>query len=272
KQILKTLSLELVITAHPTEAVRRTILDIHKRIAKELMKLDQPGLTEEEKEEIRLRLLGEVNALWQTDELRKRKPTVSDEVRNGLYYVDETLFDVLPKVYQELEHCLNRYYPKNNWHVLSFLRFGSWIGGDRDGNPAVTPQVTWETLKMQREVIIRKYEEQIRRLIKKLSHSARKTQISQELVDSIEQDRVSVQLGDGITEWRVTDERYRQKLVYILARLRHTRLGLKERGYYQRPEQFLADLNIIDQSLRSHRARIIADLEIVPLIRQVELF
>lgn len=272
KQILKTLSLELVITAHPTEAVRRTILDIHKRIAKELMKLDQPGLTEEEKEEIRLRLLGEVNALWQTDELRKRKPTVSDEVRNGLYYVDETLFDVLPKVYQELEHCLNRYYPKNNWHVPSFLRFGSWIGGDRDGNPAVTPQVTWETLKMQREVIIRKYEEQIRRLIKKLSHSARKTQISQELVDSIEQDRVSVQLGDGITEWRVTDERYRQKLVYILAKLRHTRLGLKERGYYQRPEQFLADLNIIDQSLRSHRARIIADLEIVPLIRQVELF
>ena len=272
EQILKSLSLELVITAHPTEAVRRTILDIHKRIANELMKLDQPGLTEAEKEEIRLRLLGEVNALWQTDELRKRKPTVSDEVRNGLYYFDETLFDVLPRVYQELEHCLNRYYPKRNWHVPSFLRFGSWIGGDRDGNPAVTPQVTWDTLTMQRDLIIRKYEEQIRRLIKKLSHSARKTELSKELKDSIAQDRLSVQLGDGISEWRASDEWYRQKLVYIWAKLKHTRLGLKERGSYQRVDQFLADLKIIDRSLRAHQARIIADLEIAPLIRQVELF
>lgn len=272
EQILQSLSLELVITAHPTEAVRRTILDIHKRIANELMKLDQPGLTEAEKEEIRLRLFGEVTALWQTDELRKRKPTVRDEVRNGLYYVDETLFDVLPKVYQELEHCLNQYYPERKWHVPTFLRFGSWIGGDRDGNPAVTPKVTWDTLRMQRDLIIRKYEEQVQQLIKKLSHSARKTEISEELRESIAEDRVSVQLDEGITAWRTHDEWYRQKLVYILAKLRHTRLGLKERGYYKKAAHFLEDLKKIDRSLRSHRAGMIADLEITPLIRQVELF
>lgn len=271
EQILEHLSLELVMTAHPTEAVRRTILEIHKRIAQEMMKLEQPGLTEEEKEEIRLRLLGEVNALWQSDELRKRKPTVMDEVRNGLYYVD-TLFDVLPKVYQELEHCLNRYYPRKNWHVPSFLRLGSWIGGDRDGNPAVTPKVTWETLEMQRNVIIKKYETQIRRLIEKLSHSAQKVEISKELLDSIEQDRLSVQLDEGLSEWRNNDERYRQKLVYILAKLKHTRRGWKERGAYQDANEFLKDLQRIDRSLRAHRSRIIADLEITPLIRQVELF
>lgn len=271
EQILDSLSLELVITAHPTEAVRRTILDIHKRIAKEMMKLDQPSLTEEEKAEIRLRLLSEVNALWQSDELRKRKPTVKDEVRNGLYYVD-TLFDVLPKVYQELEHCLNRYYPRHNWHVPSFLRFGSWIGGDRDGNPAVTPKVTWETLEMQRNVIIKKYESQIQLLIEKLSYSAQKVEISKELLDSIAQDRLSVQLDEGLSEWRNNDELYRQKLIYILAKLKHTRLGRKERGYYQNAHQFLEDLQRIDVSLRAHRARIIADLEIIPLIRQVELF
>ncbi|MBJ8193755.1 phosphoenolpyruvate carboxylase, partial [Bacillus cereus] len=82
---------------------------------------------------LREKLLNEVLTLWQTDELRDRKPTVLDEVRNGLYYFHETLFDVLPEVYQELERCLTKYYPAHQWHVPTYLRFGSWIGGDRDG-------------------------------------------------------------------------------------------------------------------------------------------
>lgn len=271
-QILEYLSLELVITAHPTEAVRKTILDIHHRIAKDLMYLDDPYQTEDEKEELRERLIAEVTALWQTDELRERKPTVLDEVRGGLFYVDETLFDVLPEVYQELERCLRLYYPEKDWHVPSFLRFGSWIGGDRDGNPAVTPEVTWKTLQMQRDLIIKKYEGRIRRLIQKLSYSTQKVSIPDELVQSIAQDRSSVQLDGGITEWRNRHELYRQKLIYMLAKLRHTRKGFKEKGHYFDSNQFLEDLRCIQRSLSQHHANLVAQQEVCPLIRQVELF
>lgn len=128
RQILDSISLELVMTAHPTEAMRRAILDIHKRIAEDMMLLDNPTLTYREQEQLRDKLLNEVITLWQTDELRDRKPTVLDEVRNGLYYFNETLFDVLPEVYQELERCLDKYYPTQSWHVPTYLRFGSWIG------------------------------------------------------------------------------------------------------------------------------------------------
>jgi phosphoenolpyruvate carboxylase len=100
--ILQGISLELVITAHPTEATRRAVLDIHKRIASDVMQLDNPTLTHRERQQLREKLLNEVMILWQTDELRERKPTVLDEVRNGMFYFDETLFDVVPEVYAEL--------------------------------------------------------------------------------------------------------------------------------------------------------------------------
>src|SRR5690606_14320117 len=111
-----------------------------------------------ERQQLRDKLLSEVTILWQTDALRDRKPTVLDEVRNGLYYFDETLFDVLPDVYAELERCLDKYYPNEKWHVPQFLKFGSWIGGDRDGNPSVTADVTEETLGLHRALVLRKYE------------------------------------------------------------------------------------------------------------------
>src|SRR5690606_20477534 len=121
-------------------------------------------LTLREKEDLRDLMLNEVLILWQTDELRDRKPTVTDEVRKGLYYFDETLFEVLPNVYAELERSLTKYYPGEAWHIPTFLKFGSWIGGDRDGNPSVTPEVTWNTLLMHRELVLKKYEEALNNL------------------------------------------------------------------------------------------------------------
>ena len=272
-QILRELSLELVITAHPTEAVRRTILDIHHRIAEDVARLDNPLLTEEERAHIRDQLLGEVITLWQSDELRYHKPSVTDEVRNGLYYLDETLFEVLPEVHQELEVALSRHYPERKWHVPSFLRFGSWIGGDRDGNPWVTPEVTWHTLEMQRDLVICKYEQSLRHLIQKLSHSTRIVQVTEDLLQSLKQDEQEVVLEDiGEGKWRHEDEVYRRKCTFILARLQHTRLKQKHKGAYSGPEQFLHDLHLIDQSLRTHQAKAIADSDLARLIRQVELF
>ena len=113
---------------------------------------------------MREKLLGEVLNLWQTDELRDRKPTVIDEVRNGMYYFDETLFDVLPEMYHELERCLNKYYPERLWHVPTFLQFGSWIGGDRDGNPSVTSECDLENTRNAASIGFQKYAEVLERI------------------------------------------------------------------------------------------------------------
>jgi phosphoenolpyruvate carboxylase len=273
REVLRGMSLELVMTAHPTEATRRAILDIHKRIGDDLMKLDDPSLTYRERQQLREHLLSEVMILWQTDELRDRKPTVLDEVRNGLYYFHETLFDVLPDVYSELERCLDKYYPEEKWHVPLFLRFGSWIGGDRDGNPSVTSSVTWETFRLHRALALRKYEESLNALMRVLSFSRNVADISQELLESIEKDRREVELREDLV-WHNEKEPYRIKLTYMLQRIRNT--GSLPPGHhpakYNSPREFVEDLKIIDRSLRGHYADYVAEIHLNKIIRQAELF
>ncbi|WP_166246159.1 phosphoenolpyruvate carboxylase [Paenibacillus turpanensis] len=270
QDIIQGISLELVMTAHPTEATRRVILDIHKRIAQDMVELDNPTLTYRERELLRTRLLSEVLTLWQTDELRDRKPTVIDEVKNGLYYFDETLFDVLPEVYQELERCLSKYYPETKWHVPTYLKFGSWIGGDRDGNPSVTSSVTWEALMMHRQLVLRKYEASLKELKGQLSFSTSIVNVTKELLNSIEADRAAAELK---TEdiWRNEKEPYRIKLTYMMEKLQNTRLN-NDKVKYNSAEQFRDELLIIDRSLRSHYADYSADTYVSKLIRQIELF
>lgn len=273
QDILSGISLELVITAHPTEAMRRVILDIHKRIAQDILQLDNPTLTYRERNLLKDKLLNEVLTLWQTDDLRSRKPTVIDEVRNGLFYFDETLFDVLPDVYAELERCLEIYYPGYAWHVPTFLRFGSWIGGDRDGNPSVTPEVTWETLVMQRRVVLDKYIEILSSFMDRFSFSSSIVSVSDELITSIEEDRSNIHLKSEDV-WRNEEEPYRVKIVYIMEKLRNTgdTKSKNEHIQYNGPEQFLNELKMIDCSLRHHFADYAADEYIKKIIRQVELF
>jgi len=273
QELLSGISLELVMTAHPTEAMRRAVLDIHKRIADEMMELDNPTLTYREREKLRDKLLNEVLTLWQTDELRDRKPTVIDEVRNGMYYFNETLFDALPDVYEELERCLSKYYPERNWHVPTFLRFGSWIGGDRDGNPSVTASVTWRTLNIQRGLAIHKYETLLRSLMRKMSFSTSIVRVTDELLQSIEQDRAQVELRT-IEPWTNDKEPYRVKLTYMLQKLQNMRdeklKGTPQR--YHSVSEFIGDLQMIDRSLRHHFADFVADTHLKKLIRQAELF
>ncbi|GAB6927368.1 phosphoenolpyruvate carboxylase [Paenibacillus sp. JCM 10914] len=272
QDILESMSLELVMTAHPTEAMRRAILDIHKRIADDVMQLDNPTLTFREREQLREKLLNEVITLWQTDELRDRKPTVLDEVRNGMYYFHETLFHILPEVYQELERCLGKYYPDHHWHVPTYLRFGSWIGGDRDGNPSVTADVTWRTLEMQRKLAIREYQRILREFMKYLSFSSSIVNVSDELIQSIEADRSQVTLKKTDI-WHNEKEPYRIKLVYMLAKMSHILNENMTGGErYASPDEFIEDLNIIDRSLRFHYADYVADTYVQKLIRQAELF
>lgn len=263
-ELLQTLSLELIITAHPTEATRRTVLQIHQRIARLLQQLDQP-CPKREKKALEESLFNEITALWQTDELRDHKLTVMNEVSNGLYYFDETLFDVLPQIHQDLEQLLFEQYDQK-WHVPTFLRFGSWIGGDRDGNPNVTAETTWKTLQRQRHLALSKYKEGLQELQKRLSHSTRRVKVSDELLASIEKEKGLLEENE---KWRNEDEVYRCKVTIMLKKLQN--VGKDSNGYTS-SDELLHDLSIIQKSIEAHHPNGYTLKLLQKLVRQVELF
>ncbi|MBP3950840.1 phosphoenolpyruvate carboxylase [Bacillus suaedae] len=267
QQVIDDLSIELIITAHPTEATKRTVLEIQKRISIILQECDNPQLSKQKRKELDEELFNEVTALWQTDELRHRKPTVIDEVKNGLYYFDQTLFDVLPDIHQELEDQLEGYFPDSKWSVPNFLKFGSWIGGDRDGNPNVTPEITWETLNLQRQLVLKKYKESIVDLMKRYSHSTYRVAISAELIKSVEEDEeIYLEKSEA---WPVESEVYRRKFAVITKRLEE--VGKSEVGYTD-AQELLNDLLLIKESAEIHQPANRKLKSIRKLIRQVELF
>lgn len=267
QKVLHTLSLELVITAHPTEATKRSILEIQQRIADILKSLDHPLLTSRERKKLEESLFNEVTILWQTDELRQHKPTVLDEVRNGLYYFDQTLFEVLPEIHQEVADNLGKYYSHAAWEVPNFLRFGSWIGGDRDGNPNVTHEVTWETLNRQRRLVLKKYKNVLVDLMKRYSQATTRVEVSEELLTFIEE-KEDIYLKEE-KKWPNKAEVYRRAFALIIERVKH--VGSSELGY-KSAEELLEDLYLIKRSLKMHHPAA-HELKIIQkLIRQVQLF
>ncbi|SES30850.1 phosphoenolpyruvate carboxylase [Salipaludibacillus aurantiacus] len=267
QQIIDDLSIELIMTAHPTEAAKRTVLEIQKRISYILQKLDTRILTKKEKDNLEESLVNEVTALWQTDELRHKKPTVIDEVKNGLYYFDQTLFKVLPAIHRELEEQLADYYPGHQWRVPNFLHFGSWIGGDRDGNPFVTPEVTWETLKLQRGLALKKYDESLVDLMRRFSQSTARVSIDEDLIQSVEEgEKAYMKKADM---WPIQSEIYRRKFAIMLKRLRQ--VGKSKAGY-EEAEELMDDLLQIKESAQKHQQEGQQLKKLAKLIRQVELF
>src|ERR1044072_8768805 len=173
----------LVFTAHPTEVARRTVLFKRQRIATELEQFDRLPLTARESEKHEEAIIAEITALWQTDEVRRRRPTVRDEIRMGLDYYPSVLFETLPALYDELADDFRETYgaelPPNA--LPRVLRFGSWIGGDRDGNPRVTPACTRDALQIARETILGYYIERVKDVIWQLSPSTYQVPVSREL-------------------------------------------------------------------------------------------
>lgn len=267
QSVLDDLSIELIMTAHPTEATKRTVLEIQKRISENLRKLDNPLITQWEKEAITDSLFNEVTALWHTDELRHRKPEVLDEVKNGLYYFNQILFDTLPDIFWELEMQLQDQISEKDWQVPNFIRFGSWIGGDRDGNPNVTPEITWTTLEMQQELILKKYEASVIELMRRFSQSAERQPIEQVFIDKVESEEKAYL--EEQEKWRVKSEIYRRKFAVILKRLREK--GKSSRGY-QHADELAADLKDIKINVEKHLPENKKLKTIRKLIRQVEMF
>src|SRR5262245_35250194 len=153
QELVRRLQIRPVLTAHPTEATRRTVLTKKGRIAEAPSSLNHQGRPPEEAKRTADLLREEIVSLWQTEATRTRSPAVIDEVRNGLYYFETTLFDLAPEVPARLRRALAAEYPDRTFDVPNFLRFGSWIGGDRDGNPRVTIAVTEETLREHKTLV-----------------------------------------------------------------------------------------------------------------------
>lgn len=223
QRVLDHLEIEPVMTAHPTEAARRTLLEKQRRIADLLSAFDAPDNSPRQRAELQFQLAAEVESIWQTDEVQHVAPTVLDEVNNGLYYFDATLFDSIPAFLDELERELRRHFPDVTLHdKFAPLRFGSWIGGDRDGNPYVTPEITWETVRLQQRLVLRKYLDAVADLSRRLSESTRYAPASEELLASLRVDAAAMPELAARVLRRNPEEPYRQKLSYVYVRLENT--------------------------------------------------
>jgi phosphoenolpyruvate carboxylase len=219
RSLLRSCLVEPVFTAHPTEARRRSVLFKLRRLSDIVERLDDTRLTSHERLHLFDRIREEVTSLWLTEEVRGRAPRVLDEVRNGLYYFEESLWELVPRLYREMEEALASAYPGEAFDVPPFLRFGSWIGGDRDGHPHVTAQVTEQTLRLHRETAFSLYESSLAELERELSVAAEPREISEELALSLDADAAAMPELAASLNLHFASEPYRRKGGFMQARI-----------------------------------------------------
>ena len=270
-RLLGRLEVTLVLTAHPTEARRRSVVEALWRIAAQLERLDDPRLSRSEEADVHRRLREEVAALFAIDQLRPARPTPLDEVRAVMALFDQTLFRVVPALYRELDTALR---PGDAGArpplVPAFLRYGSWVGGDRDGNPEVTAEVTEAALQVQADHVLRGLENAARRIARELSASERSVPPSAELRELLARQRRLLPEAAAEEARKVPDAPHRRALAVCAERLRLRRIG--GRGAYPDAGAFLEDLRTIQASLAAGRAPRLAYGELQHLLWQAETF
>lgn len=263
-----------VFTAHPTEVARRTVLSTHRRIAQQLALLDHLPLSDAEATRREQIIAGEISILWQTDEVRLRQQTVADEIRMGLDYYLISILDTIPELYEEMSAAFRDAYGSDltAGALPDVLCFGSWIGGDRDGNPYVTPESTRSSLQMSRDLVLDYYTRQCEQLFEHLSPSTRQAPASPELLAKL--DVYARKLPDVHADLlRFSgNEAYRQMLAYIVRRLRSSRQEPASPSAYARPAEFAEDLQLMHGSLESHAGERMNELLLDPLLRQLSTF
>jgi len=220
EKLLGELDIRLVFTAHPTEIVRHTVRHKQRRVAALIQKLQLSApANPEDRDSLRQQLEEEIRLWWRTDELHQFKPTVINEVDYALHYFQQVLFDAMPQLRRRIRAALASSYPDVVPPRDAFVTFGSWVGSDRDGNPSVTPEITWKTACYQRQIMLRRYIAAVEDLRDQLSISMQWSPPSKALLESLEMDRLRF---PDIYEERATSYRkepYRLKLSYILERL-----------------------------------------------------
>jgi phosphoenolpyruvate carboxylase len=282
--LLARATIELVFTAHPSEAQRRTVLDKHRRIAQVLTRRDRSELVPEEHERLDEALREEVTTLWQTDEIRMEKPRVGDEVKNTLFYLEEVLFPIVPIFHEAFEREATAAFGDGMRVPSSILRFGSWVGADMDGNPNVTPDVALDTAYAQSARLASRYLDALDTLGQALSQSTRRVAASPALMASLEADALSMPAFAAGLEASTQGEPYRKKLRFARARLEATRQALLDGRVagaskldlpphaYGGPDWLLADLGLMARSLEENRGSRAGLRRVRALERQVETF
>ncbi|WP_066383505.1 MULTISPECIES: phosphoenolpyruvate carboxylase [unclassified Anabaena] len=287
QRLISQLDVRLVFTAHPTEIVRHTIRDKQRQVVKLLQKLDavenhtqNGGGYPWEATELREKLLEEIRLWWRTDELHQFKPTVLDEVDYALHYFQEVLFDGIPQLYKRFKFALDKTFPWLEPPSKNFCAFGSWVGSDRDGNPSVTPEVTWQTACYQRKMVLERYIKSVKQLIELLSISMHWSDVLPDLLESLELDQSQLSEVYDALALRYRQEPYRLKLSYVLKRLENTHernLALykgetptnEDSPMYRSGADFLAELRLIQRNLQETG---LSCRELDNLICQVEIF
>jgi phosphoenolpyruvate carboxylase len=256
-------------TAHPTEAKRVTVLEIHRRIYRKLTELDQPRWAPRERDLLIADLESEIELLWMTGELRLKRPTVEREIAWGLHFFREVIFEATPQLCGRLQDAVERHYPGEPIKIPSFMRYASWIGGDRDGNPNVTAAVTAHAMAEYRHAAIGWYLAQVQRLVTVLSASSnvidlpvRFKPVLQAALDKSGEAREIAA--------RNADEPLRQFASAMAARLAATRDG--GTAAYQSAEAFRADLAELSRVLEAIGGRAVAKRFVQPLLWQVASF
>ncbi len=276
ERFLRQIFLSPVFTAHPTEAMRRTVLEKHSRIWQNLEQWTRSDLIDEERTDIVDSIRRNITSLWQTEETRSYEVTPMDEVTNGLYYFTHTLQYAIPSFYRELERSLVDTYPSLVNAVPSFIRFGTWIGGDRDGNPYVTADVTWNALKKQATAAIDMYLTMLDDLFVVRSESSSMVSVDSSMLRSIEselnehRELIPTVVRNGNEKYRITIALMYRKLVRYKNKLEGI-LSPHERTYGTSGD-FLEDLHAIRNSLVANNGRILAEGTLYNLIRNVETF
>ncbi len=257
RELLNQTRLRLVLTAHPSEAKRQEILIKLRHIAAMMEARDRQNLLPREQRKLEGELAEEVEELWQTRPIRATKKQVADEVDFGIYFIRSVIVDVVIDIYEDLQGALEEFYPAADWSELPpVLRYASWIGGDRDGNPNVTTDVTLQTLATLRRTARQLYLEEVENLSKHLTQDTDSVGLSPALHAALEQDSQARELFPG--------EAYRQQMSKIYARLKA--------DSYRSSRELLDDLLVVQRSLKEHRGSRAAMGAVQRLVRKARLF
>ena len=277
RRLLEVLRVRPVITAHPTEAKRVTVLEKHRRIYRRLVDLESPRWTPRERQSLIDGLQNEIELLWNTGELRLAKPTVPQEVFWGLHFFNETLFEAVPDLLDKLERALAHAYPGEPFQVPPFFQFGSWVGGDRDGNPFVTNEVTRGTLLENRLTGLRRYHRRLGELVRALSITERAMPVTESFRTALERELAASGEGDEIAA-RNPGEIFRQYLACMVRRI-EVMISAAEQGQvatgaagYKSADAFAGDLRLIEDALASAGSGSLASTIVRPVRREVESF
>ena len=294
---LKLVLIVPVFTAHPTEVARRSVMFKRRRIGEFLATLDRIPVPEQDLERLEQLVLAEITSLWQTDEVRSRRPTVYDEIKMGLDYYDVSIFETLPSLYREISLALEASYGLeiDTLDLPQVLEFGSWIGGDRDGNPFVTPQVTRDSIQLARGHLLLYYQRQLQEIIDLLTTSAQQRPVSGELLARLEAYVAQVHTPEAqVFGEQYEFEYYRRFVICLKARVQRTMQSPGPAGAalpvtqytlaqgqdklaqvlpaYCSVTEFIGDLEALRASLIENRGVRIARTLIDPLILQVRTF